>query len=200
MARIGILGGTFDPVHLGHLQMAEEAYRQAKLDQVLFMLSKIPPHKRERNIAAESHRAAMIQMAIRNRPEFAYSDFELRREGTTYTADTLRMLQEQFPEHDYYFILGGDSLFHIQEWHQPEEIMKRVVILAIGRYGVSREQIKARAEWLAQNYQAQIQIVEMPRMDISSSEIRHRVRQGQTLRDWVPDEVEAYIKGHRLYQ
>lgn len=200
MAKMGILGGTFDPIHLGHLQMAEAAYQQAGLDHVLFMLSKTPPHKQDRDIAAESHRATMIQLAIQNKPQFAYSDFELHREGITYTADTLRILQEQNPEHAYYFILGGDSLFQLEEWYHPEEIMRRVVILAISRYGVRREEIQRRAEWLTQNYQARIQIVEMPRMDISSSEIRDRVRQGKPLEGWVPPQVEAYIQKHVLYQ
>lgn len=200
MARIGILGGTFDPIHLGHIQMAEEAYRQADLDQVLFLPSKIPPHKRNQNIVAEFHRAAMIQLAIRDKSQFVYSDFELQREGITYTADTLRMLQEQNPEHDYYFILGGDSLFQLETWYHPEEIMSRVDILAISRYDMSPEQIRARAEWLTQNYQARIQIVEMSRMDISSSDIRDRVRRGDSLQGMVPGEVENYIQEHSLYQ
>ena len=200
MTRIGILGGTFDPIHLGHIQMAEEAYRQADLDQVLFLPSKIPPHKRDRNITAEFHRATMIKLAIQDKSQFVYSDFELQREGITYTADTLRMLQEQNPGHIYYFILGGDSLFQLETWYRPEEIMSRVKILAISRYDISQEQVRVRAEWLAQNYQARIQIVEMSRMDISSSDIRDRVRKGKTLQGMVPDEVEQYIHKYSLYQ
>ena len=200
MARIGILGGTFDPIHLGHIQMAEEAYRQADLDQVLFLPSKIPPHKRNRNITEEFHRTAMIKLAIQHKSQFVYSDFELQRDGITYTVDTLRMLQEQNPEHDYYFILGGDSLFQLETWYHPEEIMSRVEILAISRYDMSREQVRARVEWLAQNYQARIQIVEMSRMDISSSDIRDRVRRGDSLQGMVPNEVENYIQEHSLYQ
>lgn len=200
MAKIGILGGTFDPIHLGHLQMAEESYRQAGLDQVLFMPSKIPPHKQNQNITAETKRAAMIKLAIRNKPQFIYSDLELKRQGFTYTADTLRILQEQNSDQEYYFILGGDSLLQLNEWYHPEEIMRRVVILAISRYGMGREKIRHQIDYLARNYQAKIQVVEMPRIDISSSEIRDRVRQGKPLDGWVSPAVETYIQDHCLYQ
>lgn len=200
MARLGILGGTFDPIHLGHIRMAEEAYRQANLDQVLFQPSKVPPHKRNRKITAEIHRAAMIKLAIQNKPQFAYSDFELQREGITYTADTLRLLQEQNPNHVYYFILGGDSLFQLETWYHPEEIMRRVGILAISRYGMGQEKIRNQIERLRQNYQARIQVVEMPRMDISSSDIRDKVLQRESLQGMVPDAVERYIRKHSLYQ
>lgn len=199
MARLGILGGTFDPIHLGHIRMAEEAYRQADLDQVFFLPSKIPPHKRNQNITAESYRAAMIKLAIQGKPQFAYSDFELQREGITYTADTLRLLQEQNPKHVYSFILGGDSLFQLENWYHPEEIMSRVKILAISRYGMGQEEIRDQVERLRQNYQARIQVVEMPRMDISSSDIRDRVRQGDSLQGMVPDAVEKYIHNYSLY-
>lgn len=199
MAKIGILGGTFDPIHLGHLQMAEDAYRQAGLDLVLFMPSKRPPHKRERKITPEEQREAMIKLAIQDIPQFVYSDIELRREGVTYTADTLRNLQEEHPENTYSFILGGDSLFQLEEWYHPEEIMRRVEILAVSRYGMGKEQVRQRVDLLVQKYQARIQVVEMSRLDVSSSEIRERVRQGKTLKDRVPYHVEQYILEHSLY-
>lgn len=199
MARIGILGGTFDPVHLGHLQMAEDAYRQAGLDLVLFMPSKKPPHKRDRNITSEEHRAAMVTLAIEDIPQFIYSDYELQREGITYTADTLRNLQEEHPENTYSFILGGDSLYQLEEWYHPEEIMARAEILAVSRYGMAKEQIAQKVDELRERYGARIQIVEMTRLDISSSEIRDRVRQGKALQDMVPYGVEHYIRDHSLY-
>lgn len=199
MARVGILGGTFDPVHLGHLQMAEDAYRQAGLDLVLFMPSKKPPHKQGRRITSEEHRAAMVTLAIEDIPQFIYSDYELQREGITYTADTLRNLQEEHPENTYCFILGGDSLFQLEEWYHPEEIMGRAEILAVSRYGMAKEQIGKKVDELRKKYGATIQIVEMSRLDISSSEIRNRVRQGKALDDMVPYHVEQYIREHSLY-
>ncbi len=199
MARIGILGGTFDPVHMGHLQMAEDAYRQAGLDLVLFMPSRKPPHKRDRNITSEEHRAAMVRLAIEDIPQFIYSDYELQREGMTYTADTLRNLQEEHPENTYSFILGGDSLFQLEDWYHPEEIMRRAEILAVSRYGMAQEQIAQKIDALREQYGARIQIVEMSRLDISSSEIRDRVRKGKALEDMVPYGVERYIRDHSLY-
>lgn len=199
MKKTGILGGTFDPVHRGHLQMAEAAFRQAGLDQVLFMPAKVPPHKRGRSITAAAQRADMIRLAIGERPGFVYSDFELQREGTTYTADTLQLLQDSHPEQEYYFILGGDSLFHLEEWYHPEKIMERSVLLAISRYGISRERMNQQVEMLTAKYHARIQIVEMPRMDISSSEIREYVRRGQSIDGLVPGQVADYIRRHGLY-
>lgn len=200
MAKIGIMGGTFDPIHLGHLQMAYESLIQAELDQVLFMPSKVPPHKRGQMISGEQHRARMICLAIQKQSKFRYSDFELLREGTTYTAETLRLLQQQHPEQDYYFILGGDSFLQIENWYQPEEIMARAVILAISRDGLSAGQMQHRAEELTKRYHARIQMIKMPQMNISSSEIRDRVRQGQDITGLVPDVVAEYIQEHSLYQ
>lgn len=200
MTKIGILGGTFDPIHQGHLRMAYEAARQAKLDQVLFMPSKIPPHKRDRMISEEAQRAQMICLAIRGQEGFRYSDFELRRNGTTYTADTLRLLQEQYPEQQYYFIMGGDSFLQLESWSRPEEIMARAVILAISRDGLSMARMRRQAEGLEEKYQARIQVIRMPQMDISSSLIRDRVRQGRDITGLVPENVAVYIREHSLYR
>lgn len=200
MAKIGIMGGTFDPIHLGHLQMAQESLRQAGLDQVLFMPSKIPPHKRERKITPETQRADMVCLAIQGKPEFVYSDVELRREGTTYTVETLRFLQNGHPAHDYYFIMGSDSLWQIEQWYQPAEIMRRAVILAVGREGLSARQMQEKVAQLTEKYQANIQIIDMPRVDISSSQIRERVQSGQSIEALVPGEVAEYIQRHSLYR
>lgn len=141
----------------------------------------------------------MVTLAIEDIPQFIYSDYELQREGITYTADTLRNLQEEHPENTYCFILGGDSLFQLEEWYHPEEIMDRAEILAVSRYGVSKEQIVQKVDALGEKYGARIQIVEMSRLDISSSEIRDRVRKGKTLEEMVPFGVERYIREHSLY-
>ncbi len=199
MAKIGIMGGTFDPIHLGHLQMAQESFWQAGLDQVLFMPSKIPPHKQGKKITAEAQRADMVRLAIQGKPEFVYSDLELRREGTTYTAETLRCLQSLHPEHRYYFIMGSDSLWQIEGWYQPEEIMRRAVILAVSRDGFSAAQMQQKAAWLTERYQAKVQVIRMSRMDISSSEIRDRVQSGESIDSFVPCEVAAYIQKNSLY-
>lgn len=200
MAKIGIMGGTFNPIHQGHLQMADAALKQAKLDQIWFMPSKLPPHKRTMDILDEKDRSEMIRLAIRQKKAFVFSDFELQREGITYTAETLRLLQNLHPEHQYYFIMGGDSFFQLETWYLPQEIMKRAVILAVSRDGIKEAEMRKQAGELKRKYQADIQLLHMPKADISSSEIRTRLQRGESVRDLVPEPVREYIIEQGLYQ
>lgn len=199
MAKIGIMGGTFDPIHLGHMAMAREAMLQADLDRVLFMPSKIPPHKRGRMISDEEQRAEMVRLAIQNEAGFEFSAFELARDGITYTAETLQLFHAEHLRDKLYFIMGGDSFMQLEEWYQPEKIMASAVILAVSRDGLTQEQMQARREILRQKYQAEIQIIQMPQMDISSTEIRKRVCAGRAINDLVPEAVAEYIQEQGIY-
>lgn len=199
MVKIGIMGGTFNPIHLAHLQMAREAVIQAELDQVLFMPSKNPPHKRGENILSGEHRASMVRLAVEGEDRFVFSDYELRREGITYTAETLEQLQKQFPFNRYYFIMGGDSFFQLESWYQPQEIMKRAVILALSRDGIQQEKMEQQAEKLRTLYQAEVRIIRMEPMDISSSMIRDRISRGLVIEGLVPPKVAHYIRENQLY-
>lgn len=199
MVKIGIMGGTFNPIHLAHLQMAREAVIQAELDQVLFMPSKNPPHKRGENILSGEHRASMVRLAVEGEDRFIFSDYELRREGITYTAETLEQLQKQFPFNRYYFIMGGDSFFQLESWYQPQEIMKRAVILALSRDGIQQEKMEQQAEKLRTLYQAEVRIIRMEPMDISSSMIRDRISRGLVIEELVPPKVAHYIRENQLY-
>lgn len=199
MVKIGIMGGTFNPIHLAHLQMAREAVIQAELDQVLFMPSKNPPHKRGENILSGEHRASMVRLAVEGEDRFVFSDYELRREGITYTAETLEQLQKQFPFNRYYFIMGGDSFFQLESWYQPQEIMKRAVILALSRDGIQQEKMEQQAEKLRTWYQAEVRIIRMEPMDISSSMIRDRISRGLVIEELVPPKVAHYIRENQLY-
>lgn len=200
MAKIGIMGGTFDPIHLGHMAMAREAMLQADLDRVLFMPSKIPPHKRGRMISDEKQRAEMVRLAIQNEAGFEFSAFELERDGITYTAETLQLFHAEHLKDKLYFIMGGDSFMQMEEWYQPEKIMASAVILAVSRDGLTQEQMQARREILRQKYQAEIQIVQMPQMDISSTEIRKRVWAGRAINGLVPEAVAEYIQEQGIYE
>lgn len=200
MGKIGIMGGTFDPIHLAHLEMAKCALKQKELDCVWFMPSKIPPHKRKQKISDEQMRSTMICMAIENEPGFFFSDFELKREEITYTARTLELLQQKYPSEEFYFILGGDSLFQFENWYHPEEVAKRATILAVGRGGVSLERLQERATFLSHKYNGRFEIVRMSQMDISSSEIRRKIVAGESVEDYLPDKVYQYIKENRCYQ
>lgn len=200
MAKIGIMGGTFDPIHLGHVTMAREAMLQADLARVLFMPSKIPPHKRGQMISDEKQRAEMVCLAIQNETGFEFSAFELAREGITYTAETLQLFHAEHLKDRLYFIMGGDSFMQLEEWYQPEKIMAIAVILAVSRDGLTQEQMQARGEMLRQKYQAEIQIVQMPQMDISSTEIRERVCAGRKIDGLVPEAVAEYIQKQGIYR
>ncbi len=156
MGRTGIMGGTFNPVHIAHISMAEAAYSQAKLDKVLFMPSKKPPHKQDINIISEKHREAMVKLAIRGIPYFEYSDFEFKREGTTYSAQTLELLCRQNPDDSYFFIMGGDSFFQVESWYMPGKIMEHAVILAVSRNGSDKKEMEIYAGKLRDKYNAEI--------------------------------------------
>lgn len=199
MGRTGIMGGTFNPVHIAHISMAEAAYRQAKLDKVLFMPSKNPPHKQDINIICEKHREAMVKLAIRGIPYFEYSDFEFKREGTTYSAQTLELLCRQNPDDRYFFIMGGDSFFQVESWYMPWKIMDNAVILAVSRNNSGKRDMEIYARKLKDKYNAEIMFIEMPHMDISSSNIRKIISSGGNASMYLPDKVWEYIKSNRCY-
>lgn len=199
MKRIGIMGGTFNPIHNGHLTMAEEAYEQFSLDEVWFMIAKNPPHKDEKDIISDEHRITMMKLAIEPFPFFSLSKLEIEREGTTYTIDTLNQLKIEYPLNYFYFILGADSLFQIETWKSPSEIMKIAHVLSAPRYPRTLKEEKERREYLQKKYQADIQLISMKPIKISSMEIRERLAHKLSIHDYVPKKVEQYIKEHHLY-
>ncbi len=199
MNKIGIMGGTFNPIHHGHLFLAENAYEQAGLDKVLFMPLKNPPHKTIPNNITDQHRIDMVKLAIENNPHFELSDIELKREGMTYTADTLTYLKEKHPEDEYYFIVGTDSLFYMQDWMQPQVIFDLSTVVTAGRDNADEERISKHIEYLEKTFHARIIHIKMPMIDISSEEIRKRLTTGRTVRYYISDVVIEYIKNNKLY-
>lgn len=156
MAKIGILGGTFDPVHNGHLALGKQAYEQFKLDEIWFMPSGHPPHKKSRLVTQGKEREDMVKLAIASVPYFVYSDFELKREGNTYTAQTLTLLREAYPQHEFYFIIGADSLYEIEQWYHPELVIKQAVLLAAARpYEKEHPNFEKQVKYLQEKFDAQ---------------------------------------------
>lgn len=200
MSKIGIMGGTFNPIHTAHLILAESSYDQLKLDKILFMPSKNPPHKLHSNILSEEYRIQMVRLAIAANPHFELSMVELKREGLTYTADTLAELKKQYPENEYYFILGADSLFQIEQWWEPERIFKLSHIIAAGRDLIPNKEIVEQIDYLSNKYNGNIHFLQTPNMDISSNFIRQNRRDGRSIRYYVPDAVENYIVENHLYE
>lgn len=199
MARIGIMGGTFNPIHHVHLIMAEEARRQFHLKKVLFMPSKNPPHKKKGRIVSDAHRKRMIKHAIADNPHFEFSDVELKREGTTYTRDTLSFMRERHPNDTFYFILGGDSLASMETWYEPAEIFANCHILAAGREDTDSSRVQSWIQFYKEKYKAHISQIEMPPLTISSEMIRRKLDEGHSISDFVPSCVERYIRANGLY-
>ena len=201
MSKIGIMGGTFNPIHRAHVEMGKACLDQQNLDKVLFMPSKNPPHKEKKDILSDKERADMVKLALSEYDELEFSNFEFLRQGTTYTADTLRLLQKDNPEDKYFFIMGADSLLYLDEWYKPDEIMKRAVILAIGRDCSTKSELSEKKRELIQEFPyADIRFVEMEQMPISSSEIRQSIANGENVEKYLDGEVWNYICDNHLYK
>lgn len=200
MKKVGIMGGTFNPIHIAHLVLAEQAYEQYELDEILFMPSKRPAYKDLNEVIDEEYRQHMIELAIADNPHFQIDTMEFYREGNTYTADTLLELKNKNPEVEYYFIIGADSLFQLELWYQPEVILKLATILAANRGDKDDDLVNSKIEELTNTYNAQIHLLKIPQIDISSNMIRERIQEGKTIRYFVPRVVQDYIKQHNLYQ
>lgn len=198
--KIGIMGGTFNPIHIGHLILAEQALDQYELDKILFMPSKKPPHKVNQPIESDYHRLELVKLAIENHPRFSISTMELEREGMTYTVDTLKILTKQYPNKKFFFIVGGDSIFQLETWYKPEEIMKMTHILAASRYGITEKRMIDQIQYLTETYHGSIELLKIPIIDISSNMIRTSISQGKSVRYYLPYSVLEYIINHGLYQ
>lgn len=201
MKRIGILGGTFNPIHKGHIMLAREAYEQYPLDAVLVMPNKIPAYKDTKDIVDTVHRGNMVQLAIQMYPYMEYSDLELKREGETYTIHTLYELHNMHPDTIYYFIIGGDSLAYLNKWYQHKNILREAIILCARRGEDDFEELKSyRSSLLKEVPEAQIEFLQTDMVNISSTELRTRLKEGQDVSEWVSDSVLSYIKEHHLYE
>lgn len=198
--KIGILGGTFDPIHIAHLILAENAYEQFQLETILIMPSYVPPHKLNKKVSPAQHRTKMVQLAIEDNKHLKLSTLELKRGGLTYTSDTLSELTENNPQNQYYFSIGEDSLFQIEEWHEPQIIMQKAVLLVAVREQQEIGNIDERIKELEQKYHAKIYLLKTPNMEISSSMLRKKVEAGETIKYYVPKDVEKYIYQNHLYK
>lgn len=200
MSRIGIMGGTFDPIHNGHLRLAYEAYTQHELSSVWFMPSGQPPHKKDHTITDGTVRCEMVRRAISEYPYFCCSDFEIRRLGNTYTAQTLNLLKREYPKDDFYFIIGADSLYEIENWYCPEQVMARAVLLVAAReYPKACRSMEEQISYLKERYHARIGRLNCEQMDIASADIRKMVSENQPIEALVPRAVADYIRTQRLY-
>ena len=196
--RLGLFGGTFDPPHIGHLMVAQEVVEQLSLDCLLFVVAGLPPHKLGEVLSPPHIRAEMVRAAVGGNPLLDVSEVELGREGPTYTVDTLRHFRESYPDAELFFLLGADQLAEFHEWQDPEGIAGLATLVAVGRDGVAPDQVSPVD--LGSGRGLNLMSLRVTRIDVSSSEVRARVRTGRSIRYLVPGEVRRIIETHRLYR
>ncbi len=197
--RIGVLGGTFDPIHIGHLVAAEETRVRLALQRVIFVPAGLPPHKLHLEVTPTQHRLKMVQLAIADHPHFALSRVDADRFGPSYTVDTIELLRDEYgPQAEFHFIMGSDSLAELLTWHRPERLIRlcRIVALTRPRHRIDLEEL----EGLLPGAIARVQLLDMPLLQISGTDLQRRVRMGLSIKYLVPSAVEAYIYQHGLYQ
>ena len=196
--RVGIYGGTFDPIHIGHLVIASKIQATLHLDEVVFVPAGIPPHKDPALVTPASDRLAMLRLAIADNPTFTVDTLELDRDGRSFTADTLRTFREREPDADLWFIMGGDSLADLHTWRSPATIASLTRLAVARRPGWDTDIEAANRRTPATT--GRIDLIDTPLIDIASHEIRARVRDGQPVRYLIPDSVLEYIRENGLYR
>jgi nicotinate-nucleotide adenylyltransferase len=186
--RIGLFGGTFDPIHLGHLIVAQEALEVAQLDKIVFIPAFSPPHKSQDPLSPAADRLAMVQTVLMDDKRFVVSSYEVDKGGTSYTVETLQHFSHEFPSADLFFIMGADSFQQIMSWKNPQQIAKMATLLVIARPG-----------FLVTQGEIPYKSVVIPELPISSSIIRDKIRAGKSIKYLVPESAFHYIKKHNLY-
>lgn len=190
--KLGIFGGTFDPPHIGHLIVADNVKEQLNLEKIIFIPSYQPPHKFESNSAKPLQRFEMVELSIKNNKDFQVYDIEIQRKGKSYTIDTINTLTLIHPQAQFYLIIGMDNLIEFPQWKSPHEIISRVELVVMNRPGYDKP--------LKSEFSKYATFVRVPNIDISSSEIRRRVKMGRTIRYLVHQDVEKYINLNGLYK
>ena len=188
MQAIGILGGTFNPIHLGHLVMAQEVFEKLKLDKIIFVPSNIPPHKRK-DVVPAAKRYAMVRLAIQGNPAFEVSDCEIKRAGKSFSIDTAQFLRQQFPVGTkFFFIIGGDSFSTLSTWKNIDQLCQLVSFVVVNRPGSKRRRSRIKTKF-----------VSMPSIGISSSDIRKRIAKNQSIKYLLSNQVVEYIEKNKFY-
>lgn len=185
--RIGLYGGTFNPVHNAHLLVADQVGKALGLDRVLLMPDMIPPHVDQKGAIAAKFRVKMLQLAIQGNPFLGIELAEIERGGISYTYDTIRELKQRHPDVDYYFIIGGDMVDYLPKWYRIHDLLKIVNFVGVRRPGAQN------------NSEFPVIWVDVPEVDFSSTDIRQRIHDGRSIKYMVPEKVEQYIKEHQLY-
>lgn len=199
--KIGISGGTFDPIHHGHLIMAQEIGEKLELDRVVFIPVGHPPHKPGSSVTDAFHRFNMVREAVGSNPLFEVSGIEVERPGYTYTVDTLEELKGRYrSDSEFYFIIGADTISQLVTWKRYRKVFAMCRFAAVMRHGFDRKKILGEVQCLEDSFSARIELIDAPLIEISSTDIRERVKKGRSIKYLVPERVEEYIRENSLYR
>lgn len=200
MKRYGMMGGTFNPIHLAHLYIAYEAKETLNLDKVIFMVAGNPPHKKESSVIDSNYRYDMVKMAIKDYPGFEISDYEIQKKGYSYTYETLKYLKGDEGDVELFFIAGADSLMDIEKWKNPELVLSNCTFVAFNRGEYNKETLEEQKKKLQDKYNSNIILLDISNIDISSSMIRERIIKGKRVDFFIPEKVTEYIEQNKLYK
>lgn len=198
--RIGIMGGTFNPIHMGHMLLAEWARNEVGLDEVWLIPNGISYMKTEQDIASAADRLRMTELAVTRNRYFKCLDLEIKKGGYTYSHETMEELTQVYPGNQFYFIMGADCLFTLETWKNPQRLLQCCKLIVAVRDQASMEEMEEKKAELEQRFGGEILLLPFIRMSLSSTQIRERIRQGKSVRYMVPDSVLTYIEGKRLYR
>lgn len=199
--RYAIMGGTFDPIHFGHLAAAEEVRQKLHCDKIIFIPSGNPPHKKERTLTDAAHRFAMTKMAVASNPNFEVSSIEINREGYSYTLDTAKQLLESLGrDAELLFITGADAILEVETWYRVDELLKLCHFVVVTRPGYDKSNLEQKLQYFRSKYGGELFSIDVPGLNISSTEIRNRVSEGVSIKYLVPEVVEQYIYDNGLYK
>ncbi len=199
---IGIMGGTFDPIHNGHIAIARAAFDQFDLDAVWFLPNGKPPHKKAASVIADSRdRRNMVALAIQDEPGFVLNEYEANRETVSYSYETLAHFHDVYPSDSFHFIVGADSLFQIESWMHPEILLKECSLLAAVRTEAGTpEELRRQIQYIQTKYESEIRLIHTRAVNVSSHEIRNRIKHHKSIHGMVPPKVETYILEGKLYE
>lgn len=200
MKKIGLMGGTFDPIHYGHLVLAEQIRTQFELDMVYFIPAGIPPHKQDKNISNSNHRYFMTLLATITNSKFEVSKLEIEEDDVSYTVNTIKKFQEKIDkEAELYFITGADAVYELDTWKNVKELLGLCNFIAASRPGIDRQKLQDKILELNEKYDASIIVTTVPALAISSTDIRERIKSGKSIKYILPESVEYYIYKNNLY-
>ncbi|NLK73516.1 MAG: nicotinate-nucleotide adenylyltransferase [Clostridiales bacterium] len=200
MSRIGIMGGTFDPIHYGHLVLSEQVRSEFDLDKIIFVPAGIPPHKNKESVTENMHRYFMTVLATIHNPNFTVSDIEVKSEEVSYTIYTIETLKRMNEYEEMYFIVGADAILEIETWKDYDKLLGSCHFVAGTRPGNESQALVEKIEMLRNSFNAKIHLLKVPALDISSTDIRNSVAAGKSIKYLVPDAVEQYIYKNGLYK